>query len=377
MRHYNEEIDKTIIEILYKKGQRTSGELKKDLENSIKHIISFETYSYRLKSMLESHRKESKYVICPILNKRDEGRGKNVFYSLTRDAKIRCDLELPILKSDSIIEKAYILLFYYFIFGYNKSIKLKNEYDYNLLLTKLHMNKNELEFLPNSVFKKFKITRWFHPNSEIEFTRKDYLDASGKVVNSEYSYMLQGISPSEFIEISGEGLPYHKLNITKNDLKQSFKLLENQKLIKIIPYYLEFFNQERYLIVDNVLKELLAYCWGLQSHVFIYFEYYWKSVSKPTNEEKIWFEHLWGKERSRYWFIECNNIRREYQKKNKNQILKETQDRINWEKLEMRKIFESIIKKYSKTINIYSYFIHHLLNVVYPEFLREEFNQNW
>ena len=51
--------------------------------------------------MLKPYRKESRYVICPILNKRDEGRGKNVFYTLTRDAKIRCDLKLPILKTDS------------------------------------------------------------------------------------------------------------------------------------------------------------------------------------------------------------------------------------------------------------------------------------
>ena len=80
------------------------------------------------------------------MNKRDEGRGKNVFYSLTRDAKIRYSFSLPILKTDSIIEKAYRLIFYYIIFGHNQSIKLKNEDEYNTFLEKLHINKNELKF---------------------------------------------------------------------------------------------------------------------------------------------------------------------------------------------------------------------------------------
>ena len=93
--------------------------------------------------MLKPYRKDSRYTICPILNKRDEGRGKNVFYTLTKNAKTRYALELPILKTESTIEKAYRLLFYYMVFGYNQSIKLKDEYDYIALLEKLHIDKNE------------------------------------------------------------------------------------------------------------------------------------------------------------------------------------------------------------------------------------------
>ena len=60
-----------------------------------------------------------------------------------------------------------------------------------------------------------------------------------------------------------------------------------------------------------------------------------KSTSKSTDEERTWFEHFWGKERSKKWFIECNNKRREYQKEKQNHILKETQDKINSEKSEI------------------------------------------
>jgi hypothetical protein len=155
-----------------------------------------------------------------------------------------------------------------------------------------------------------------------------------------------------------------------------FGLLEKQKLLKRIKLkQLEYLNEKRYTIEDNSLRKLLADCWTLQSHVFTYLEYCWQSISKPTNEEKIWFEHLWGKYRSNKWFVYCHNIRKEYQIENKNQLLKETQERINWEKSEIIKKFESIQKEHVKTINDYSYFIEPLLNKVYPELLRKDFNQ--
>ena len=137
-----------------------------------------------------------------------------------------------------------------------------------------------------------------------------------------------------------------------------------------------YLDEERYTIVDNSLMELLQDCWTLQSHVYWYYEYIWKSIRKPRNEERIWHEDLWGKYRTNKRFIECNNVRSDYQKKNKNQLLQETQERIGWEKSEIKKTFDLIKEKYSKTIEDYSYFINPLLNVVYPRFLRKEFNQN-
>jgi hypothetical protein len=132
---------------------------------------------------------------------------------------------------------------------------------------------------------------------------------------------------------------------------------------------------EIYTFLDNSLRELLADCSTLQSYIHTYFEYIGKSTRKSTDEKRTWFEHFWGRERSKIWFIECNNKRREYQKKNKNHILKETQDKINSEKLEIIKKFELIKKEHTKVLKDYSYFINPLLNVVYPEFLRKDFNQ--
>lgn len=50
---------------------------------------------------------------------------------------------------------------------------------------------------------------------------------------------------------------------------------------------------------------------------------------------------------------------------------------INWEKSEIIKKFELIKKEHTETIKDYSYFINPLLNVIYPQFLRKEFNQKY
>ncbi len=282
------------------------------------------------------------------------------------------------MKVETSIEKAYRLLFYYMTFSYNKTRKLKDEDKYNTFLEKLRISKNELEYQGRAIFKDnfYELNMWIHAQSEISFTRKDYLKGSGKEGKYEYDYMLPGISPSEFRTIREFGLVYQQIDFTKDEVIQHFKLLENQNLIKKIKsLQLEILNEERYTIVDNSLKELLADCSTLEGHVHIYLEYTWKGIRKPRSDEIIWYENLWGKSRTKKWFVHCNNIRREYQKKNKNQVLKETQERLDWDKSEIIKKFDSIKKKHAKTINAYSYFIEPLLNVVYPEFLRKEFNQ--
>ena len=119
---------------------------------------------------------------------------------------------------------------------------------------------------------------------------------------------------------------------------------------------------EIYTFFDNSLRELLADCSTLQSYLYIHtLSISGNPTRKPKTEERIWHEHLWRKFTSNEWFIECNNTRREYQRKNNNHILKETQDMIDWEKSEIIKKFESIKKEHTKTINDYSYFIDPLL----------------
>ena len=219
------------------------------------------------------------------------------------------------------------------------------------------------------------ITKWIHPESKIEFTRKDYLQQSGKEDEYEYSYILPGISPLEFRTIKEHGLIYQELDFTEDKITHFFELLENKNLIqKIKSLQLVQLNEERYSI-DNSLKDILLECWTLYNHVFWYLLYRWQGIKIPKDEEKIWYKHFWGEERSEEWFLYCHDIRTKYKKSATQEEKKQTQERLHWEKLEIIKKFEFIKKEYAKTISNYSYFIDPLLNEVYPIFLRKEFNQ--
>ena len=257
-----------LIEILFNNGKVSSGELKKLLDqyllNHNYNKTSPDTYWARLRQLTSSYNnKQSKYVIQPVLQKMDEGRGKNVFYWLTKDAKIRYELKLPIMKVEESIEKAYRLLFYYIIFFHTQTIKLKDEDEYYAFLDKLSIKKNELEYQGKAIVKdkdvKYKIfesTNWIHGQSKIRFIQKHYLEGSENEGKYEYFYILPGISPSEFRRIRKPGLVYQELDFTKDEVIQYFELLEKYNLIKRLQLYpLMVLNEERYIILDELIKE--------------------------------------------------------------------------------------------------------------------------
>lgn len=106
-------MEAAIIEIFRngKNAEMTHGELKSTIEISYRkgRKLPSALFSSRLKQMI-SNCKDPKYLVNPILKKRDYGRGRNVLYSLAEKAWIRLEVELPILKEDSTREKAYQLL---------------------------------------------------------------------------------------------------------------------------------------------------------------------------------------------------------------------------------------------------------------------------
>ena len=233
-----------------------------------------------------------------------------------------------------------------------------------------------MEFSSKLNGNEFKITKWIHLESKIEFTRKDYLQQSGKECEYEYSYILPGISPLEFRTVKEHGRIYQELGFTEDEIAHFFELLENKNLIqKIKSLQLVQLNKERYSLKDNSLKDILLECWTLHNHVFWYLIYRWQGIKRPKDEEIIWYNHFWGEKRSEEWFRDCRDIRTEYKNFATQEEKKQTQERLHWEKLEIIKKFEFIKKEYAKTISDYSYFIYPLLNVVYPIFLRKEFNQ--
>src|SRR5688500_2756765 len=74
--------------------------------------------------------------------------------------------------------------------------KIMNENEYNNFLKKLYISKGDLHLDGKLGFNRnlYKVTTWIHPQSEIKFIRKDYLEGSDKYGNYEYDYKLPGLS---------------------------------------------------------------------------------------------------------------------------------------------------------------------------------------
>ena len=138
------------IALTSENGEISSGDLKRKAEECSRNgkTISSALFSFHLKQMLKLDRKRSRYII-PILEKRDCGRGSNIFYSLTNSAKKRLKLELPLLIEESDREKAYHLFFNFTAFqnvptDNNSSVKLSEE-EFEHFLSKIHISRNELK----------------------------------------------------------------------------------------------------------------------------------------------------------------------------------------------------------------------------------------
>jgi hypothetical protein len=394
LNRYKEDLDRIIIKIIHKINREiTFGELEYQFKQCVKSF-SYKTYSGRLKQLCETSKnnKQARYVIQPVLQKRDDGRGKNTFYSLTKNARIRCDLKLPILKSDALIEKAYRILYRSLAFENSLYRKFKDVNEYNAFLQKLGINENELRLdgKPGYNNKDFyKVSKWIHLDSGIKISSIEYLEGSDNYGKSEYSYQLPGISIKEFIKNNesekSKGLAYGHLDFKEDDeVNKYFKLLEDRRLIEkvIRSRYLTILNEEdRYIFVDNTnnkedtnkLKEFFKECWLLHGRVTIYLYQKWKSIQKPTREERIWCEHFWGNQRTNQILIDCD---KERVKLNKRKNQKDKQDKEDIQKLlnsliiGLKKKFELIQKTYSDIIENYSYLINPLLNSIYPQFLR-------
>jgi hypothetical protein len=392
LRRYNEEIDEKIIKILYKKG----GELTfREIEDQLKPYLdtfSYETYSNRLKQLskvpTEDDKEQSRYAIQPVLNRRDEkGRGGKVYYSLTKTARIRCDLDLPILNSETMSEKAYRILSRSLAFENSSYRKLKDENGYNTLLQKLGINENELQLdgKPGYNGNFYKVSKWIHQDSGIKFSQSEYLEESDNYGKSEYYYQLPGISIYEFIANNkseeSAGLAYGHLDFNeKDEAIEYFKLLEGKGLMEKLrrSRYLTTLNEEdRYIFVDknkkdsDKLKEFFRKCWLLHGSVTVYLNQKWKCIQPPTDKERVWYEHLWGKERTDQIINSCYQHRMKFNKsKNVKSEKEDIQKLLKSQLTSLQRTFKSIKNAYSDIIDDYSYLANPLLNLVYPQFFR-------
>lgn len=138
----------------------------------------------------------------------------------------------------------------------------------------------------------------------------------------------------------------------------TLSLISGNTLEKIRSRYLLILNEkDRYKIVDNKdsdkLKDFLRDCWILHGIVTLYLYQKWKSIQRPTREERIWCEHFWGRQRTNQIFIDCDKERVKLNKTKDQKEIKAKEEipkLLSPLKIELKNKFELIQKTYPDII---------------------------
>jgi hypothetical protein len=308
---------------------------------------------------------------------------KTKLYSQTRKARLRYRLRI---KQETIgpTEKAYQLLLMYRAFkdappiGYDKNILENDEKLERFLATEFGLHTSD--FIVNSVSHNRDLYHVTHmirkiPVPAIRYSRIDYLKGSGRLEGKHYyRYRLPGISVKEFLRGAHGGQALEDLPrfLSHPQVENYFHLLEQEHLIKQV---LVFHGESRYDLVDVDLRSFLKDCWVVHGIACLTMRDIWKLVRKPTEEEREWYEMLWGRQRTMI------HVNRDYQslksrekdpnKKGYRKTSNEGRSRImDWGYRGIVEHFESMKEKHSTTIKKHAVVSHMLMKMVYPQFLQ-------
>ena len=409
MRPYEDEIEKSIIRIAYERKQKakkgfdqskqtkegrhrtckcqkheiSSGELKRELEHQYRNgrKMSWTLVSSRLNQMVGSNTRNSRYLVNPILIKRDLNRGSNTCYSLTRDAEIRYKLKVPFFKERGISETAYQLLLIYASLpdlvirnsdGHDVPVRYKfldSESEFDEFLHKIHIRKENLASSYFDTVESKEIIK-LTPKERQEDIKifKTGVDGGG---GSIYSYVLPGISIDEVLTyIHSYPSPLSIPRLTDEEVKECFELLQGEGLLKRIrSLILEYLDEtERYEIAREPLREFLHYSLRIKGLALYRMISTWK-CRKPKDEEKVWFALFEGRKGAEDSFRKLNDERKSLKGNPKKKEM-EQQRILNDDKamLEAYTIFKEL---YTGVIAEYSFITDVLVEWSYPTFLRD------
>jgi hypothetical protein len=310
--------------------------------------------------------------------------------SLTQKARTRYRLKIQ-QETIGQREKTYQLLLLYHAFrdapvlpmNYDRNI-LEDDEELENFLTRefgLHI----YDFRIDSVGHNRNLYRVTHmvrevPVPDIRYSRVDYLSDSGKEGKYQYRYRLPGISIREFLRgmHGGQALEHLPKSLSQSEVEEYFNLLEQQGLIKQV---LVFHGETRYDVVDDDLRLFLKDCWVVHGIASIVMNDIWKLVRKPTEEERKWYEMLWGEHRAMIHLnrdYETRKLRdKDHKKRGYRKITKEEQSRItDWGYRGIVEHFQKLKEKHSTTIQNHPEISHMLIKMVYPEFLHNLIEKN-
>jgi hypothetical protein len=280
---YDNSIDIAIVEALFCSGESGSSELGRKVQKNLHSSIKDKTYYNHLKRL----QKED------IISKRDTGRGKKVYYSLTKRAKQRAELRLLRTYCDfNSLKKIYVNLLLRAIVEPEQSVYS----NVKLLLSYLRITRNDLKidhiekvrsegilenlekpikFLPLRLIFRYKpILDSIQITETITYCENTQTHCICE--ESQYYLSISGVKRKDFANT------YYTFKPKEEDVETAFDLLLKSGLI----IKKEFLGEDRYYLADNELQELIVDIKKLdkikREENYVKLTYY-----KPPSDEEI------------------------------------------------------------------------------------------
>lgn len=316
---------------------------------------------------------------------------KPQYYTQTEKARMRHRLKIE-HEITGKREKAYQLLLLYCAF--NEAPALPVNYDRNILEDEKSLERflSEEFGLSKDDFKLesighnrdlYTVTRFVKkpPIPNIRYVKVEYLKGSKQLQGKyEYRYILPGISIREFLHgiKEGQALEHIPQSMSQLEVEECFRLLLQEGLIEQV---LIFHGELRYDLVDNDLREFLQECWVIHGISSITMNFIWKNARMPTGDERKWYEILWGQHTAQIHFVNNHESlkvkERDTKKKGYRKVPVEIESTIkDWGYKPLAEHFTKLNKQYSNIIQKYPLLSDMLMNMVFPEFLRNLINKN-
>jgi len=382
---WDEKIDLSIIKCLGKKGKVHYNGLY-NLVCSTYRMVSPETFSSHIKRLLADG----------YIKKSWSGIGRKAYYSLTDKARRQARMRTLDFKSEKEgvkpganskgikRQKLYVLLL---LFRHQSIYKFDTEAGFDNFLSQFKLTRHQLiqTHYPKFVYisgdrsYRYLETAWRSPSNDIEITRQDVIhrkDLTGKfhpVTQGEFYYYcsVKGLTEREII-YSDLRLPSSSFEITKEEAREAFSILRDEKLLRPIAMY----NREFiYAISDERLDEFLQGCLEIYEFISDLIIGVW-DFRNPKPQEKEWFEFFIGKEGTNRIIIRALDRR----KAKHGMTTDDFKDWLKWWKNAFKKseadaeeMVTVLKKKHESTIQKYPYPCEDVLNLVYPKFLKDTF----
>jgi hypothetical protein len=293
---YDTDIDNAIVDELASYGPISYLELEDRVVKLRGKTMSFETFNVHLKKMLKEN----------VLKKDDRGRGKQVFYSLTEDAKKQRQLNiLGVNPKQLLFRRIYEKLFFYEIYHVPLNI-VSSQDDFNKILAELKVDIKDLHVtqrdfgdmlelehaIKQDEFTFVDTKRIYHAGvSNIRIEKTEFWEVKKHKKNryaTEYTFTLPGASVDEFIKNDSLGAKFRRA-----DIEEAFNLLRENGLIKP---EIVFRGQTRFVIADGRLRNMIKDLKSINDEEWSLLLHKWNHFDEPTNEEKERMNRLLGEE---------------------------------------------------------------------------------